>query len=61
MAGEDPFLRVERGEPDEAELAALVAALSAVSAVSSVAVPEVSGWRQGTWSRAAWRVSSLPR
>ena len=32
MSGEVPFLRVVRGEPDDAELAALTAAVAALAA-----------------------------
>jgi hypothetical protein len=61
MAGEDPFLRVERGAPDEVELAALVAALTAVAVAATPGRPTVSYWGDPAWRQAAWRVSSLPR
>ncbi len=63
-------LRVERGQPDDAEIAALLVVLSAL-ARGAVAEPEpaVSSWADPAWRTgapgrlgpAAWRLAGLPR
>ena len=65
-----PFLRVVRGEPDDAELAALLTVLAAsVAATETPATPAASPWRDRARSLhapvlhgpGAWRAASLPR
>lgn len=65
----EPFLRVIRGDPDDAELAALAAVLGAVAAAARAADEE----HRPPWSnpralvrpqmshgRGAWRASGMP-
>lgn len=64
-----PFLRVVRGEPDDAELAALLTVLAASAAAETPATPPASAWRDRARSLhapvlhgpGAWRAASLPR
>lgn len=67
---EAPFLRVVRGEPDDAELAALLAVLAASAAdAERPAAPAASPWRDRARSLhapvlpgpGAWRAASLPQ
>jgi hypothetical protein len=63
-------LRVDRGQPDDAEIAALMVVLGALAA-GAVAEPESApsnwadpAWRTGAPGRlgpAAWRLAGLPR
>lgn len=65
-----PFLRVVRGEPDDAELAALLAVLAASAAgAETPAAPAASAWRDRArrlhapvlHGPGAWRAASLPQ
>jgi hypothetical protein len=67
---EVPFLRVVRGEPDDAELAALLAVLVASSGTAETpAAGPASRWRDRARSvhapvqhgPGAWRASGLPQ
>jgi hypothetical protein len=61
-------LRVERGQPDDAEIAALLVVLGALAG-GAVPEPAASSWADPAWRTgapgrlgpAAWRLACLPR
>ncbi|WP_020670854.1 acyl-CoA carboxylase epsilon subunit [Amycolatopsis nigrescens] len=68
MSG-NPFLRIVRGDPDEAELAALVAVFAALAAGARPEAERESIWADPAWRHGeppppgpdGWRGSGLPR